>query len=195
MHSPEHQHGGGHERLSSAQEAAAEQAEYLRNRQEKAGEQDSEHSAERIDHARHEAEAAFAKEAGSERRRGGEPSGTPSPAAIRKITKREKQVAYKKTLKRAQSEMTPVGRTFSKVIHAPVIEKSSELIGSTIARPNAILFGSLTALIFGAVIYIIARTYGYRLSGFEAIGAYAIGWVIGIIIDYARLMLINSKRA
>ena len=66
-----------------------------------------------------------------------------------------------------QSEMSPASRTFSKVIHNPAVEKSSEVIGNTVARPNAILSGSAAAFILTAGIYLVAKHFGYSLSGTE----------------------------
>lgn len=167
-------------------EAAAEQAEKLRNL-ESSAESSPEHNRDSEAHAaRKSAEAIFAKEAGREHRSGGEP--TASPTVIRKITKKEKERAYKQTLTRVQSEMSTPRRAFSKVIHAPIVERSSEIIGSTVARPNALLLGSVVAFIVLSVMYVVGRQYGYHLSGFEMIGSYVLGWVIGLSIDYVRIL-------
>lgn len=168
-----------------AAEAASEQSERLRKRESSVESPEHNRDSE-AQHARKHAEAIFTKEAGKEHRHGGEP--TASPAVIRKITQREKDHAYKKTLARVQSEMSTPARVFSQLIHAPVIEKTSEVIGSTAARPNALLFGSVTAFILLAAIYGVSQTYGYRLSGFEMIGSYALGWVAGLCIDYFKIM-------
>jgi hypothetical protein len=185
MSGPEQLHGGGEIHVGTS-EAAATQAEKLR-KLEASSEKSPEKSGEQVAaDARKETEAIFAKEAGSERRQGGEP--TASPAAIRKITKREKDKAYKQTLARVQSEMNAPARTFSKVIHAPIIEKTSEIIGSTAARPNALLTGSVMALIMLSIVYVIGRTYGYQLSGFEMIASYSLGWVLGLMADYIKIM-------
>ncbi len=185
MNSPERINPG--EVKVGAAEAAAEQSEKLR-KLESSAEKSGEHSGEQLAaDARKETEAIFSKEAGREHRQGGEP--TASPAVIRKITKREKQRAYKQTLARVQSEMSAPRRAFSKVLHSPVVEKSSEVVGSTVARPNALLFGSIFAFVFLSIMYGIGRHYGYHLSGFEMIGSYALGWVLGLIIDYIRILV------
>ena len=180
------------ERLHTAEvaldvsEVAAEQAEKLR-KLESSTEKNAEHSGEQLAaDARKETEAIFAKESGSERRQGGEP--TASPTAIRKITKREKERAYKQTLARVQSEMNAPARAFSKVIHAPIVEKTSEVVGSTAARPNALLMGSVVAFAMLSIVYAVGQTYGYRLSGFEMIAAYSFGWVLGLFADYVKIM-------
>lgn len=176
---------GGVESTAELEKVAGEQLEKLRN-QEKAGELGPDNSTERVEAARKDAEAAFAKEAGRERK-GAEPVGV-SPRAVRKVTKLEKDASYKKTMTQVRSEMGTGSRTFSKVIHNPAIEKTSQVVGSTIARPNAILAGGIFAFLFVLVTYFIAKRYGYHLSGFETIGAFAIGWVLGLIYDYAKLM-------
>jgi uncharacterized membrane protein AbrB (regulator of aidB expression) len=89
--------------------------------------------------------------------------------------------------------MSPAERTFSKVIHNPVIEAISEAAGKTVARPAALLAGSLSALILTAVIYVIAKHYGYVLSGFEWIITFIIGWSIGLIIDWVRVEILGKK--
>jgi hypothetical protein len=167
-------------------EAAAKQSEKLR-KLESSAEKGAEHSGEQLAaDARMETESIFAKEAGKERHQGGEP--TASPSTIRKITKREKQRAFKQTLTRVQSEMSTPARTFSKIIHAPIVEKTSDVIGNTAARPNALLTGSVMAFILLSIIYLVGLTYGYQLSGFEMIAAYGLGWVLGLLGDYVKIM-------
>ena len=168
-------------------EAAAEQAEKLR-KLEASAESSPEHNRDSEAHAaRKSAEAVFAAESGKEHRSGGEP--TASPAVIRKITQREKAKAYKQTMTRVQAEMSAPKRAFSKVLHNPVVEKSSEVIGNTVARPNALLSGSVVAFMSLSIMYVIGRQYGYHLSGFEMIGSYTLGWVVGLTIDYTRILI------
>ncbi|MEI6228602.1 MAG: hypothetical protein WCP11_01075 [Candidatus Saccharibacteria bacterium] len=105
------------------------------------------------------------------------------------ISKQQLNNSYKKTLGNAQNSLSPISRLFSKAIHSQVIEKTSEIAGKTIARPNSILFGSFTAFILTLVLYLIAKNMGYPLSGFETIAAFIIGWILGIIFDYLRVTI------
>ena len=109
------------------------------------------------------------------------------------ISKQEKKASYKKHMKQIQSEMPATQRAFSKAIHTPVVEKTSEFIGSTVARPNAILSGAIVAFFLVLAVYLLAKNLGYPLSGFETIAAFIIGWVIGIIYDYARVLITGKK--
>lgn len=184
---------GGAESTVEVQEAAGDRsAEIDRNLSEKAGEYSPEEQTKDIEKARADAEAIMNKERGSaEKKSGGEPSAT----AIRDVTKKEKEATYKKTVKSIQGQMRAPSRAFSKVIHNPVVEKTSEALGTTIARPNAIVAGSLSAIILVIGVYTVAKTYGYPLSGFETIAAFILGWIIGLIYDYFRVMFTGGRKS
>jgi hypothetical protein len=111
-----------------------------------------------------------------------------------KIPEDERKAAFDKTMTEIQSEMSPASRTFSKVIHNPAVEKSSEVIGNTVARPNAILSGSAAAFILTAGIYLVAKHFGYSLSGTETIATFVLGWVIGLIYDYIRVLIFGKSK-
>lgn len=187
MNSPEQLRGS--ESTVEAQNAAGERSEQLKNRLEKVGELSPEAKAEKLDSARKETKEVFAREAGKEHK-GADPG---SAGAVRRVTKHERKASYKKTMSAIRLEMSAPSRAFSKVIHAPFVEKSSDVLGSSLARPNAILAGSFTALVLVTGVYVIARTFGYRLSGFETIGAFVLGWVIGILFDYVKVMATGKR--
>lgn len=175
-----------HERSTAELEKAAEaQAEKLKDRLEKGQEQSPDHKAEAVEQARFEAKEVFSKEAGKERRSGGEPDAR----IVRRASKAQKQAHYKSTMRQIQSEMPATARVFSKFIHNPAVEKTSEAVGSTVARPNAVLSGSVCAFLVVLAVYLVAKHYGYVLSGFETIGAFVLGWALGLIYDYARVAL------
>ena len=89
--------------------------------------------------------------------------------------------------------MTPASRTFSRIIHNKTVEKVSDAAGNTIARPNAILSGAVLAFVLTLSVYLIAKNLGYPLSGFETIGAFAVGWVLGITYDFLKVMVTGRK--
>jgi len=101
--------------------------------------------------------------------------------------------AYSKTMEEIEQHFPAVQRSFSRFIHNPVVEKTSEIAGATVARPNAILFGSLFAFLFTLAIYIIASKYGYPLSGAETIASFAAGWLVGQLFDYFRIMITGKR--
>lgn len=170
------------------QQAAEAQAERLKTKHERGGEH-ADDQVERVSRARHEAKEVFSREAGKEQRGGGEPTAR----AVRRVTARQKQAGYQKTMKQIRSEMNPAQRSFSKLIHSPLIEKTSDVVGGTVARPNALLAGSLSAFVLVTAVYVLARHYGYPLSGSETITAFIVGWLLGLVYDYLRLVIAGKR--
>jgi hypothetical protein len=109
------------------------------------------------------------------------------------VPKAEKKVAFKKEMAQLHTQMKPTERTFSKFIHAPAVERTSEVLGSTVARPNAILAGSVVAFVAVLAVFLLAKYYGYALSGFETIAAFAIGWIIGLTYDFLKTMITGKR--
>lgn len=187
------------ERLDQANEYERTQIEQLEAAAEKQREQIREQLGERAESrhetsesaARHEAlEAAKSAEKETKREK-------VSPAERRRETgrptKKAVKASYKKELKHIQSELPVGSRAFSKVIHNPVVERVSEVAGDTIARPNAILSAAVSAFVLTSVIYLVARHFGYPLSGFETIAATILGWILGILFDFIRIMITGKK--
>lgn len=176
---------------SETPKVSAEQYERLSN-PETAEHLDIESSEKQAERARIEAlEKAVSVEKG-----GAEKDKKPKNAAPRRrgaISKKEKEASFKKHMKDVQAEMKPAQRAFSKVIHNPVVEKTSEFIGSTVARPNAILAGSVVAFFAVLGVYLLAKNLGYVLSGFETIAAFVVGWLIGLLYDFLRTMITGKK--
>jgi hypothetical protein len=182
----------GPEQTPNTYESAAEQIEKLKNTPERGIElspRDAEAAAER---AKVEAlESAVSVEAGGAERK--KPT-DPSPAHRRgPISKKQKDASFMKQIKEVQAELSPSSRAFSKIIHNKAIEKTSEVVGSTVARPNAILAGAVVAFVLTLAVYVVAKNIGYKLSGFETIAAFAIGWIIGNLYDYLRVIITGKK--
>ena len=150
--------------------------------------------AENLEEARHEALEVARDLERKQKQREVEQEAARRERAPKPPTKADKEASYQQTMKQIRSDMSAPSRTFSKVIHNPVVEKTSDAVGNTIARPNLIIAGALGTLILTSIIYVVARYYGYRLSGFEAIGTFILGWVIGAIIEYGRVAFANSRR-
>ena len=99
------------------------------------------------------------------------------------INKEQRDASYKRTMDRVQGELSKPSLTFSKILHISGIEKTIEIVGSTVARPKPMLFGAILAFTVMLIAYLISRVYGYTLSGSEAIMAFIVGWVIGLVYD------------
>lgn len=173
-------------------ESSAEQLEKLSNSPERSVElspRDAEAAAER---ARVEAlETAVSVEAGGKERTKAREQNTTSHRGP--VNKKQKEASFKRQIKEVQNELSPTKRAFSKVIHNKTVEKTSDILGSTVARPNAILAGSVAAFVLTLTVYVVAKNIGYRLSGFETIAAFAVGWILGILYDYLHIIITGKK--
>jgi hypothetical protein len=173
----------------SLQEAGHEHHERLRQQREKIGEMPN----ERLDEVRRE---ALEKATSNERDRSAaheelkRPLSTPEHSNQRPISKRE---SFSATMQDIRSHMSVSEKTFSKVIHNKTIEKVSDIGASTVARPNAILSGAILAFTLTLAVYLIAKNQGYVLSGFETIGAFILGWIIGLGYDFLKIMITGKK--
>lgn len=179
------------EQGAESQAAAAERSKELLSQAERSVETSPETQAERAAEARAEAnkEALMGREAGgAEKRRA-----TDSAPSLTHATKRQRNDSYAATMKQIQSEMNASSRTFSKVIHNKTVERVSDVVGASAARPNAVLAGSIAATFLTLFVFFVAKQYGYRLSGFETIGTFFVGWALGLIYDYARLMFTTKR--
>jgi hypothetical protein len=185
------------ERADHNQESRVGSSEVARERQEILASQetgiesprDADTKAERAREAA--LESAVSVESGSkEKDRKSEPT-----VAKRRgpISKKQKEASFKRRIQEVQAQESAPSRAFSKVIHNKVVEKTSDVVGSTIARPNAILAASVTAFLLTLIVYVTAKVIGYQLSGFETIAAFIIGWVAGIIYDYLRVIITGKK--
>lgn len=94
---------------------------------------------------------------------------------------RQKKLAFKQTMQHTQAELKPASKTFSKIIHQPVIEKASDIASKTVFRPSLTLGAALGAFIGGSLFYGFAKYFGFSLSGTEFIFCGFIGAVVGLI--------------
>lgn len=146
-----------------------------------------ENSHEALENARHEAlerASAIEKEAKHESSKDRSPAERRGP-----LTKRERDKSFATTMREIHTQLSGPSQSFSKFIHNKTVENVSDAVGGTLARPNAILTGSIFAFLLTLVIYLIARYNGYPLSGTETIASFAIGWVLGLMFDYFRLLI------
>ena len=101
------------------------------------------------------------------------------------ITKAEKTRTYYRTMKRMQNQLPATSRSFSKFIHSPVVEKSSAVVGNTVARPSGILGAGIIGFVGISFIMYYASRNGFEISNNYTliIILFVGGWVIGLLIE------------
>lgn len=166
-------------------EAGAERHEQLRQQLEK----NVEANHENIDEIRKDLEAVSHEKEKTHQ----EQESSPAERRQQRPTRKAEEVSFAATMKEVQSQMSTPSKTFSKVIHNKAVEKVSEGVGSTLARPNAILSGAIVAFALTLGIYLLAKNLGYPLSGFETIAAFLLGWALGIAYDFLKVMVTGRR--
>jgi hypothetical protein len=118
----------------------------------------------------------------------------PAPANV--IDTQLKQITARREIKNIQrKEKAPV-RSFSKLIHAPVIRQASEVAGQTVSRPSGLLGGGAVALL-GTTGYLYLANhmgfpYNYGVFLVLFVGGFALGLIIELLVHFAT---INRRKA
>ena len=102
-----------------------------------------------------------------------------------------KNLAYKRTLTRAQSQLSALERAFSKVVHHPVVEKVSNVGAQTVARPSGIMGGGLAAALGTGFVLFLGKTYGFTYNYLLFVLLFIAGFVLGLAVE---LILKISRR-
>ena len=107
----------------------------------------------------------------------------PHASVERLLAQKDHDASFNETMRDVRKRLPRSTRWFSSLIHQPNIERSSELLGKTVARPNAILFGGISAFAVVLSLYGYAKYAGFQLQGSETIVAFVAGWLIGLAFD------------
>lgn len=111
----------------------------------------------------------------------------------RRIYGNEQVVSFTRTMTRVRKKLSPIEKPLSKVIHNPIVDKTSEVVGKTIARPSSVLGGAFFALIGTSALLWITRHYGYEYNYLVVIMMFAIGMIVGISIE--ALVKLKDRRS
>lgn len=107
--------------------------------------------------------------------------------------KQVREVSYNRTMTRTRKKLSAPSRAFSKVVHNPLIDKTSEFAGKTVARPSSMLSGAFFAFIGASALLWITNHYGYEYNYLVAIMMFVFGAIIGLILEFL-IKSISRKR-
>jgi hypothetical protein len=106
-----------------------------------------------------------------------------------------RKVTLNNTMARIRRQLPGPEKTFSKVIHQPVIDKVSEITGKTIFRPIGFMLGAMIGLVGSSVVLFLSRHYGFKYNYITFFAFFIIGLVLGMVLEIlARLMRISSSK-
>ena len=99
------------------------------------------------------------------------------------VNKQLKDMAYSRAMTRVRKHLSIPSRAFSKVVHSKSLEKPSEVIGNTVARPSGMLGGAFVAAIGSSILLWVTKHYGYEYNYLAVILLFVIGLTLGLAIE------------
>lgn len=97
------------------------------------------------------------------------------------VNKQLKDMAFSRSMTRVRKKLSVPSRAFSKVIHISAVDKSSEFIGKTVARPSSMLTGAFIAFIGTSALLWITRRYGYEYNYLLVVLLFVGGAILGVV--------------
>lgn len=101
-----------------------------------------------------------------------------------------KHDAYRRTLNKIQSHLSPLERVESRFIHHPTVEIVSDSVAKTIGRPIALLSGSIVALLGSIYVLYLSKHvgfhYNYSLILLLFVGGLLAGLITELILKLVR---------
>lgn len=105
-----------------------------------------------------------------------------------------KQQSYKQTLTRIRQRLNGPEKAFSKFSHNKTVDRVSEGLAKTAARPSGILGGGIAALVGSTVVLYMAKKYGFEYNFSLFFLLLAGGFIVGILIELLAKLVAKARR-
>jgi len=99
------------------------------------------------------------------------------------INKQLKDMAYSRALTRTRKHLSAPSRLLSTIVHSKALDRPSEAIGKTIARPSSMLGGAFVALVGTSLLLWITKKQGYEYNYLAVIVFFAGGMIVGLALE------------
>jgi len=100
-----------------------------------------------------------------------------------------KNDAYYSILNDIRGDLNWPQRAFSRFIHARGMDRLNDILLKTLARPMALLVGSLASLASQIITITLAKNYGYSYNYLLFLPAFLAGYLLELIIEYVAIFL------
>lgn len=108
-------------------------------------------------------------------------------------TKDLKTDAYKRTLRKVRGQLNAPQRAFSRVVHQPIIDNTSNALSKTVARPSAFLGAGLGALVGSSILLYISRKNGFTYNYTTLFVLFAGGFMLGLLLELLFKLVVRKK--
>ena len=102
-----------------------------------------------------------------------------------------KKDTWDRTMTRTRKRLSPPARTFSKVVHNPVVDTISAVGEKTVARPAGLLMGGIVAFIGSIFVLSLAKHYGFQYNLLLFFLLFCAGYILATLVELA---LATSRR-
>ncbi len=105
-----------------------------------------------------------------------------------------KAQAYERTLAKIRSHLSAPARSFSRLVHNPLVEKVSGAGAQTVGRPSGLLGGSIVAFFGSVVTLYYSKHYGFRYNYLVLFVLFVGGFAAGASIELLVWLAYGRKR-
>lgn len=107
----------------------------------------------------------------------------------------DKDHGFRTIMAHVYRDVSKFDHVMSRVVHRPAVERMSDLIGATIARPSGLVGAALCGSLGLLLIYLTAKNIGFSLSGSEMPLLLITGFLFGLGVEWCAksLTLLRSK--
>ncbi len=107
----------------------------------------------------------------------------------------KKLKSYNKALLAIHTELSPGDKLASRLVHSKLLWRLGELTEIFMLRLTPTIVGYICALTSGALFVCFVVIFNYSLKSLHILFMFfVIGYMIGIIVDYIKLLSPNQKR-
>lgn len=94
-----------------------------------------------------------------------------------------KDITYSRSLRTIQARLSKPDKAMSKLMHTPAIDFVSQGLSKSVGRQYGLLGAGLAGFVGSSLLLWAAHTYGFEYSYFSVFGLFAIGYLLGILIE------------
>lgn len=109
------------------------------------------------------------------------------------IDKAAKTIRLKRNLGQVQSKLKPAEKSFSKLVHQPLVQKVSETSAKTVARPSGVLGGGVVAFVGSLGYFWLTHYYSLPYNYIFFVVFFIGGFLVGVAGEYSLWALRRLK--
>jgi hypothetical protein len=105
-----------------------------------------------------------------------------------------KTLRMRRNLAHVQKRLKPAQKSLSKVIHQPLVQRTSEAAAVTVTRPSGLLGGGITAFIGSLIYAYLSRSAGFTYNYTMFLCFFVGGFAFGVAVEFVLHWVAQRKR-